>query len=70
MEPTRYILTIRMMVDCEPESLDEKITALSQGIVEATKLPVKIKSEMLPSSEELKEMSAEEFDKWVDKMPV
>lgn len=66
----RYIVTIKMLVDSDPENFDEKLNALSQDIVEATKLPVKIKSEMLPSSEELKEMSAEEFDKWARKTPV
>ena len=62
----RYIVTFKFIASEEPG--DNYIQLLADVICQSTKSPVSIKTEQLPTKEELQEMSAEQKDKWARKL--
>ena len=62
----RYIVTFKFVASEEPG--DNYIQLLADVIMQSTKSPVSIKTEQLPTPDELKAMDEKQQLKWIRKM--
>lgn len=62
----RYIVTFKFVASEEPG--DNYIQLLADVIAQSTKSPVSIKTEQLPTPDELKAMNEKQQLKWMRKM--
>ena len=62
----RYIVTFKFVASEEPG--DNYIQLLADVVMQSTKSPVSIKTEQLPTPDELKAMDKKQQLKWIRKM--